>query len=401
MDNCRENYGVDVGRHMAYRAKNLAIKAVLGEHKKQYPRLRDYAQTIMDTNPGSRVVVTKVTSKPTTKIPHPAPRFHVMFFCINGAREGFMNGRRPFIGVDGCFIKLATSAQILAATGRDGNNNIFPLAFAIVGQEDTTNWCWFLHQLKICLGGEIGKFGPYTIMSDRHKGLLNAVNQVFPNCHQRFCLRHLYANFQNAGFRGKDLKKCMDNASYAYNQNKFNIAMNDLKNENFGEKPIRTVIDDIKDKQMVRWHRNRQKGKAALWEITPHYAEKLEVEKKWDLSGIPCNHAISAINKAKRFPEEYMSKFFNKPFYLSSYEPMIYPIPGEHDWTRTSRPEIEPPTFHVKRGRKKEKRIKGKFEARTGTSQPPTSRSKAAAARPRREARSQPPPYKIYQKINK
>ena len=49
------------------------------------------------------------------------------------------------------------------------NNNIFPLAFAIVGQEDIANWCWFLHQLKICLGGEVGKFGPYTIMSDRQK----------------------------------------------------------------------------------------------------------------------------------------------------------------------------------------------------------------------------------------
>ncbi|KAE8819164.1 WD repeat-containing protein 43 [Hordeum vulgare] len=154
-----------------------------------------------------------------------------MFFCINGAREGFLNGCRPFIGVDGSFIKLATGAQILAATGRDGNNNSFPLAFDIVGQEDTPNWCWFLHQLKICLGGETGKFGPYTIMSHRQKGLQNAVNQVFPNCHQRFCLRHLYANFQNVGFSGEDLKKCMDNASYAYNQHKFNIAMNDVKNE--------------------------------------------------------------------------------------------------------------------------------------------------------------------------
>ncbi|XP_073360475.1 uncharacterized protein [Aegilops tauschii subsp. strangulata] len=224
-------YGVDVPRHMAYRAKTLAVEAVLGEHKKQYPRLRDYAQTIMDTNPGSRVIVTTVNPKPTTKIPHPRPRFHAMFFDANGAREGFLNGCKPFIGVDGCFIKLTTGAQILVATGRDGNNNIFPLAFGIVRQEDATNWCWFLHQLKICLGGEVGQFGSYIIMFDRQKGLLNAINQVFPNCHQRFCLRHMYGNFQNAGFRGEDLKKCMDNASYAYNQHKFIIVMNDLKNE--------------------------------------------------------------------------------------------------------------------------------------------------------------------------
>ncbi|XP_044454122.1 uncharacterized protein [Triticum aestivum] len=442
IDACMEKYGVDVPKAMAYRAKNLAVEAVLGDHRKQYPRLRDYAQTVMDTNPGSRVIVTTVTPKATEKIPHPGPRFHAMFYCINGAREGFLQGCRPFIGIDGCFIKLTTGAQILAATGRDGNNNIYPLAFGIVGQEDKANWCWFLHQLKICLGGEVGQYGPYTIMSDRQKGLLYAVNRVFPNSHQRFCLRHIYANFQNAGFRGEDLKKCMDNASYAYNEHKFNKAMDDLKAEsveawqwlsaipkktwarhafdtnsktdlvvnNLSEvfnkyildhrkKPIRTMCDGIKDKQMVRWHRNRESGREARWEITPHYSEKLEIEKeraryckpiqagvnlwqvtsgeqthavnlevetcgcrKWDLSGIPCNHAISAINKAKRFPEDFVSKFFKKPYYLAAYEPMIYPVPGEHDWTKTPGPDIEPPAFKVKKGRRKEKRIKGKFE---------------------------------------
>ena len=271
---------------------------------------------------------------------------------------------------------------------------------------------------------------------------MNAVNAVFPSCNQRFCLRHLYANFQNAGFRGEDLKKCMDNASYAYNEHKFNIAMNDLRAEseeawewltaipkktwarhafdtncktdlvvnNLSEvfnkyildvrrKPIRTMCDGIKDKQMVRWHMKRESVKEARWEITPHYSEKLEIEKeraryckpiqagvnlwqvtsgqqthavnleletcgcrKWDLSGIPCNHAISAINKAKRKPEDYVSKFFKKDFYAAAYEPMIFPVPGEHDWTRTPGPDIEPPAFKIKRGRRKEKRIKGKFE---------------------------------------
>ena len=64
-----------------------------------------------------------------------------------------------------------------------------------------------------------------------HQGLLFAVDRVFPNSNQRFCLRHIYANFQNAGFRGEDLKKCMDKASYAYNEHKFHITMNDLRAE--------------------------------------------------------------------------------------------------------------------------------------------------------------------------
>jgi hypothetical protein len=73
------------------------------------------------------------------------------------------------VGVDGCFIKLTTGQQILAATGRDGNNNIFPIAFAIVDKEDTASWSWFLTQLKYAIGGEFGKYGYYTIISDRQK----------------------------------------------------------------------------------------------------------------------------------------------------------------------------------------------------------------------------------------
>ncbi|KAE8808798.1 hypothetical protein D1007_14899 [Hordeum vulgare] len=74
IDNCQEKYGVDMPMHMAYRAKNLVVEVVLGEHKKQYHRLRDYTQTIMDTNPGSRVFVTTVTPTRTTKRRHPGPR---------------------------------------------------------------------------------------------------------------------------------------------------------------------------------------------------------------------------------------------------------------------------------------------------------------------------------------
>ena len=106
-----------------------------------------------------------------------------------------------------------------------------------------------------------------------------------------------------------------------------------------------------------------------LWQVTSGqqtHAVNLELEtcgcRKWDLSGIPCNHAISAINKAKRKSEDYVSKFFKKDFYAAAYEPMIFPVPGEHDWTRTPGPDIEPPAFKIKRGRRKEKRIKGKFE---------------------------------------
>jgi transposase-like protein len=68
-------------------------------------------------------------------------------------------------------------------------------------------------------------------MSDRQKGLLKAVSTVFPNSPQRYCLRHIYANFQTAGFRGEDLKKCMDNAAYSYTKDGFDEAMEEMKKQ--------------------------------------------------------------------------------------------------------------------------------------------------------------------------
>jgi hypothetical protein len=124
IDNARHQYGVEVPRMMAYRAKKIALDAVLRDHREQYFRLRDYAQTVVDTKPGSRVIVAPVTPAPTVENPQPGPHFHGLFFCFNGPREGFLKGCRPFIGLDGCFIKLRTGAQILAATGRDGGPSL-------------------------------------------------------------------------------------------------------------------------------------------------------------------------------------------------------------------------------------------------------------------------------------
>nr|XP_040258766.1 nucleoporin GLE1-like [Aegilops tauschii subsp. strangulata] len=111
INTAKSKYGVEISTHMAYTAKKAAKNVVLGDQKAEYTRIRDYLQAVLDTNPG----------------------------------------------LDECFIKLTTGQQILAATGRDGNNNIFPIAFGIVDKEDTDSWTWFLYQLRVALCGQSGK----------------------------------------------------------------------------------------------------------------------------------------------------------------------------------------------------------------------------------------------------
>jgi hypothetical protein len=113
IDKAKLHYGVDVPKMMAYRAKNHALDAVLGDHREQYFRLRDWAQAVIDTNPGSRVIVQTVIPPPSMENPHPGPTFHGLFFCLNGTKEGFLKGCRPFIGTAFALLSCSSIANLL------------------------------------------------------------------------------------------------------------------------------------------------------------------------------------------------------------------------------------------------------------------------------------------------
>ena len=91
----KTKFSVDVSRSVAYRARRKAVDVVQGDHKQQYLRLRDYLQAVLDTNPGSRCIVTTFVDPEN---PAPTPRFKYMFYCLAASKEGFLNGCRPFIG---------------------------------------------------------------------------------------------------------------------------------------------------------------------------------------------------------------------------------------------------------------------------------------------------------------
>ena len=74
------------------------------------------------------------------------------------------------------------------------------LAVAIVSTENENNWSWFLGFIK----QKIVK-SPAFIISDREKGLINAV-RLFENVHHAYCFRHVLENFQ-LRFKNKVLKE--------------------------------------------------------------------------------------------------------------------------------------------------------------------------------------------------
>ncbi|KAK4390053.1 hypothetical protein Sango_2068600 [Sesamum angolense] len=155
------------------------------------------------------------------------PVLQRMYFCLKGMRDGFIEGCRPLIGLDGCFLKGLFKGQLLAAIGRDPNDNIYPIAVAYVEVEKYDNWEWFLNLLLRDIGSHNER--GWAFISDRQKGLLEAIAELAPGADHRFCLRHMYNNFKGK-FKGKELKKMFWKAASTYNVNQHLKTMAEIQN---------------------------------------------------------------------------------------------------------------------------------------------------------------------------
>ncbi|XP_075075513.1 uncharacterized protein LOC142162741 [Nicotiana tabacum] len=176
-----------VGRSTVHRARAKIQKEIIGDVHAEFKRLYDYRDILLQTNPGTTCVV-KVEDQGEGKLV-----FNSFYVCFYTTKKGWSEGCRRIIGLDGCFLKGICKGQLLVAVSKDGNNQMFPIAWAIVEVENSFTWTWFLkcvtHDLELQDGRDL------TIMSDMQKGLLKAVSEVLPESEHRWCARHILANW--------------------------------------------------------------------------------------------------------------------------------------------------------------------------------------------------------------
>ncbi|XP_015162187.1 uncharacterized protein [Solanum tuberosum] len=244
----RDRVSVDLRAHVtlsqAKRAKMFAIALIDGDIKDQYKMMWDYCIEIDRTNPGSTIHM-KFTEN---EIPNKPYRFQRIYICFAACKLDFKVGCRKIIGVDGCWLKGPMyGTQLLTAVGIDGNNNIFPIAYAIVEKESKESWAWFLNYLTADL--DVDETG-WTFMSDKQKGFIEAFNEVLPYVSHRFCARHLHNNFKRAGFGGFTLKKAFWAAAKATTVKEFDACMVRIRELDSN------VADWLNDKEPSQWSRS-------------------------------------------------------------------------------------------------------------------------------------------------
>ncbi|KAH0641880.1 hypothetical protein KY290_033495 [Solanum tuberosum] len=157
--------------------------------------------------------------------------FKFVFWAFKPCIDGFQTCR-PVISVDGTHMYGKYEIKLLIAVGVDGNDNILPLAFAIVDKESKVAWKWFFRKLSTHV---IKDREDICIISDRAKGILTSLSELWqfqePRAFHRFCLRHLKSNFQSQ-FPNRDLSNLMWRAATAHQVRKFEALMWEIQEEN-------------------------------------------------------------------------------------------------------------------------------------------------------------------------
>ncbi|XP_010501306.1 PREDICTED: uncharacterized protein LOC104778550 [Camelina sativa] len=182
-DEIMMRYTISVSKWICQKARRIAFDLVIQTQKQQFAKLWDYERELKRSNEGTH---TEIVTNPQVSGKQQFDKFYV---CFAALRRTWENCCRPIIGLDGAFLKWELKGEILAAVGRDADNRIYPIAWAIVRVEDNESWSWFVDKLKTDL--DLGVGDRLTVMSDKQKGLINAVADLLPNAEHRHCARHI------------------------------------------------------------------------------------------------------------------------------------------------------------------------------------------------------------------
>ncbi|KAL2251285.1 UNVERIFIED_CONTAM: hypothetical protein Sindi_2250800 [Sesamum indicum] len=73
--------------------------------------------------------------------------------------------------------------------------------------------------------------------------------------------------------------------------------------------------------------------------------------RSWDLTGIPCNHAMSAISAQVLDPDDFVHDCYHVDTFCKVYAPAIMPLDGLEMWEKAGYVPPVPPNFGRKKGR--------------------------------------------------
>ncbi|KAM3251136.1 hypothetical protein P3L10_005206 [Capsicum annuum] len=299
-------------------------------------------------------------------------RFLYFFVAYGPCIRGFKNIRN-FLAVDGTFLTGQFGGVTLIASGQDSENQIYPVAWALVDSENELSRTWFFHKLV----NVVPNTSELSITLDRNPSIKKAVAIVYNQAHhgvlktyriEEFneCLEEIrrkgYGNvveyleniigfkrWSRAHFPGHRWF-CERRGLTLSTNNYLAPATNAL---------VRETRREIADKLSVhQLHVNEFIVQGDGQDARVNINAKTCTCRVWDLQQLPCTHALAAL-RAQRLSNygervyNVCSPYYSADFHKLAYSEIINPVHPEEQWDWVRESIINPPLVKRKIGPRK------------------------------------------------
>ena len=228
--NIKESLGVDVDIHAARRAVANARK-IIDDDEASFDKLPGLFEALREQNEGT-----------VTDIAMEEGRLTMAFLCPGPCARAWSHCPK-FIALDGAHGSSLYKGVLLVATALDGAGQIFPIAVGFAQSETNDSWRFFVRNLADTLNI---RETPLTVISDRCKGIDNAVSDLLPRAAHSYCAFHMS---QNVAQYGQTAAKFFWRIAEASTEKEYNDAMATLGNIS---PEAQAYLQDIPKEQWVR-----------------------------------------------------------------------------------------------------------------------------------------------------
>ncbi|KAK4397923.1 hypothetical protein Sango_1267800 [Sesamum angolense] len=167
--NVKDQTGYDVPYQKAWYSLKKTREIVYGTCESSIRKLPKYLGAIQKYNSGTIVEWKHKAFQQSTD----SYVLGYVFWAFKSCIDGFQFCRK-IISVDDTHLYTKYKHKMLIAAAMDGNQQVLPLAFAIVDEETYPSWKWFLQQLsRHVIRRRRGMF----LISDRHGRIIKAVRE--------------------------------------------------------------------------------------------------------------------------------------------------------------------------------------------------------------------------------
>ncbi|XP_015967136.1 uncharacterized protein LOC107490832 [Arachis duranensis] len=254
MESVESAYGYKVFYKKVWLAKQKAIARIYGYCDDSYNQLERYFNALQTFVPGT---IADLQTRPyyvDNTLDRESVMFHQVFWSFPSCVKAFKHCK-PLVSVDGTHLYGKYTGTLLMGIAQDGNNNILPIAFALVERENTDAWYFFLTNLR----RHVATQPDVPLIFDRHVAIKAALERE--GCgweHNVYCVRHIASNFAT-NFKSKEAKRHLVSAAYSKTQEQAQYYLELISAEDPATSPA--IMAWIRGLEPPKWLQHRDEGR--------------------------------------------------------------------------------------------------------------------------------------------